>query len=137
MREEETECIVTPCSECKGGGTRNQILWKERESHEGRGGLKGNYPHFKAFGDIENFSGSHKREALQQRQSDVLVIQRSFLCGTKGAKEVPALRVIMCLPNSTFHRGTWRMLNCSVQHHLPPSLCDRALQLSPLGNSAG
>lgn len=43
----------------------------------------------------------------------------------------------MCLSNSTFHCGTWRMLICSAQRHLPPSLGDCALQLGPLGNSCG
>ena len=43
----------------------------------------------------------------------------------------------VCLFNSTFHCGTWRMLICSVRRHLPPSLSDCALQLGPLGNSCG
>lgn len=35
MGEKETECIVTPCREPKGGWTRSQNL----------GGVRGNYPH--------------------------------------------------------------------------------------------
>lgn len=55
MREEETECIVTPCSECKGGGTRNQILWKERESHEGWGVSRGIILTLRLLGILQTF----------------------------------------------------------------------------------